>query len=61
MKKNERILMAEAKNSINQLIDCLDGIVNEQGYEGLTPFVVEPEQMIEKARKIRGEIAIALA
>ena len=52
--------MAMAERAVADVIDCLNGIVSEQGYEGLRPYTVNPVRMMAElgvARKLLREYA----
>ena len=52
--------MAMAGKAMADVIDCLNGIVSEQGYEGLRPYTVNPARMMAElgeARKLIREYA----
>jgi len=38
-----------AERTLAELIDCLEGIVSEQGYEGLANYTKDPERLMAEA------------
>ena len=45
--------MAMAENALAAVIDCLHGIVSEQGYEGLRPYTTNPARMMAELGEAR--------
>ena len=42
--------MKMAAKAVHDLIDCLEGVVSEQGYEGIERYAHDPERMLAEAK-----------
>ncbi len=45
--------MAMAEKALAAVIDCLEGVMSEQGYEGLERYAHDPGRMLAEAKSAR--------
>lgn len=55
-RKGDAAVMTEAAQLLLGMKDCLEGIVSEQGFEGLEPFTRSGEMLLARS----GQVALAL-
>jgi len=45
--------MKMAAKAVHDLIDCLEGVVSEQGYEGIERYTHDPARMLAEAKSAK--------
>ena len=55
-RKGDAAVMTEAAQLLLGMKDCLEGIVSEQGFEGLEPYTRSGEMLLARS----GQVALAL-